>query len=134
MHGVVGVSLTCQKSPELAQRIIQDRQDDCVHLLLCDALFQFQQWRNPECHAHLEQPDGSQMVHQEELKAVLNQVFRAKCDMCVAGQLKNPFTGEHLRKSTQVLTTSKLMFDMLQHHRCTHNHQHGLKVHFVIPN
>ena len=113
------------KSPELAKRILQDRQNDCVHLLLCDALFQYQQWRNPECHAHLEQPDGSQMIYQEELQAVLNQVFRAKCDMCVAGQLKNPFTGEPLKKCTQVLTTSKLMADMLQHLRCNQDHQHG---------
>ena len=113
------------KSPELARRIMQDRKDDCVHLLLCDALFQFQQWRNPECHAHLEQPDGSTMVYQEELQAVLDQTYRAKCDMCVAGQLKNPITQEPLKKSTQVLTTSKQMFLMLQHLRCTQEHPHG---------
>ena len=113
------------KSPELAKRIIQDRKEDCVHLLLCDALFQFQQWRNTECHAHLEQPDGSSMVYQDELKAVLDQVFRAKCDMCVAGQLRNPITDEPLKKSTQVLTTSKLMFNMLQHLRCSQDHSHG---------
>eukprot|EP00434_Breviolum_minutum_P025492 symbB.v1.2.022525.t1/scaffold1944.1/size145740/2 len=113
------------KSPELAKKIMQDRQEDCVHLLLCDALFQFQEWRHPECHAHLEQPDGSQMVYQEELQAVLDQAFRAKCDMCAAGQLKNPITGDALKKSTQVLTTSKLMFDMLQHLRCSGNHRHG---------
>ncbi len=113
------------KSPELAKRIMQDRRDDCVHLLLCDALFQFQQWRNPECHAHLEQPDGSLMVYQEELQAVLDQTYRAKCDMCVAGQLKNPITQEPLKKSTQVLTTSKQMSIMLQHLRCTQEHQHG---------
>ena len=113
------------KSPELAKKIMQDRQEDCVHLLLCDALFQFQEWRHPECHAHLEQPDGSQMVYQEELQAVLDQAFRAKCDMRAAGQLKNPITGDALKKSTQVLTTSKLMFDMLQHLRCSGNHRHG---------
>ena len=124
MHGVDGANLTCV-SPELAKKIMQDRQEDCVHLLLCDALFQFQEWRHPECHAHLEQPDGSQMVYQEELQAVLDQAFRAKCDMCAAGQLKNPITGDALKKSTQVLTTSKLMFDMLQHLRCSGNHRHG---------
>ena len=49
------------KTPELANRIMKDRLEDIVHLLLCDAFFQFQQWRHPECHAHLEQPDGSHM-------------------------------------------------------------------------
>ena len=114
------------KTPELARRIQQDRHEDLVHLLLCDALFQFQEWRHPECHAHLEQPDGSLMVHQPELQAVVEQAFRAKCDMCVAGQLRNPITGDLLRKSTQVLTTSRLMFDMLEFLRCNREHRHGL--------
>ena len=113
------------KSPELAKRIMQDRQDDLIHLLLCDALFQFQEWRHPECHAHLEQPDGSHMVYQTELQAVVKQSFRAKCDMCVAGQLRNPITGDLLRKSTQVLTTSRLMCEMLSFYRCTKDHNHG---------
>ena len=113
------------KTPELAQRIMQDRQDDLVHLLLCDALFQFQQWRHPECQAHLEPPDGSHMVYQSELQAVVEQSFRAKCDMCAAGQLRNPITGELLRKSTQVLTTSRLMCDMLNFYRCSKDHAHG---------
>lgn len=114
------------KTPESARRILQDRQEDLVHLLLCDALFQFQQWRNPECHTHLEQPDGSHMVYQPELQDVVKQTFRAKCDMCVAGQLRNPITGELLRKSAQVLTTSRLMCAMLDFHRCSKDHQHGL--------
>ena len=113
------------KTPELAQRILQDRREDLVHLLLCDALFQFQQWRHPECHAHLEQPDGSHMIYQSELKAVVEQTFRAKCDMCVAGQLRNPMTGELLRKRTQVLTTSRSMCDMLNYYRCPQEHKHG---------
>ena len=114
------------KTPELANRIMKDRLEDIVHLLLCDALFQFQQWRHPECHAHLEQPDGSHMVYQSELQDVVEQTLRAKCDMCVAGQLRNPITGELLRKSTQVLTTSRLMHDMLEFLRCSRDHKHGL--------
>ena len=42
------------KSPEMAQRILQARENDVVHLLLCDALFQFQTWRSKNSHAHLE--------------------------------------------------------------------------------
>ena len=50
------------KSPEMAQRILQARENDVVHLLLCDALFQFQTWRSKNSHAHLEQPVGSHMM------------------------------------------------------------------------
>ena len=74
---------------------------------------------------HLEQPNGSHMVYQTELQAVVKQSFRAKCDMCVAGQLRNPITGDLLRKSTQVLTTSRLMCEMLSFYRCTKDHNHG---------
>ena len=66
------------------------------------------------------------VVYQPELQDVVEQTLRAKCDMCVAGQLRNPITGELLRKSTQVLTTSRLMYDMLEFLRCSRDHKHGL--------
>lgn len=58
------------KSPELARKVLEAREDDQVHLLLCDALYQFQVWRNSECHFHLEQPQGSEMIAQEELASI----------------------------------------------------------------
>lgn len=76
------------RNPETAKRVMKARIDDQVHLLLCDALYQFQEWR--QCHAHLEQPEGSEMLHQEELTGILSQTLCSKCDMCVAGQLTNP--------------------------------------------
>jgi len=110
------------RNPETAKRVMKARIDDQVHLLLCDAVFQFQEWR--QCHAHLEQPEGSQMLHQEELSGVLNQTLCSKCDMCVAGQLTNPETGERIRKRTQVLTTSQILFDTLRKLMCTRDHSH----------
>lgn len=44
------------------------RKEDLVHLLLCDAIFQFQQSR--QCHTHLEQPVGSEMLLQAELRNI----------------------------------------------------------------
>jgi len=76
------------RNPETAKRVMKARIDDQVHLLLCDALYQFQEWR--QCHAHLEQPEGSEMLRQEELTGILSQTLCSKCDMCVAGQLTNP--------------------------------------------
>ena len=112
------------KSPELAQKIFQAREDDQVHLLLCDALFQFQLWRSPQCHAHLEQPQGSQMVYQEELAAILEHAWIAVCDMCRAGQLKHPVSGKLIKKGTQILTTSQIMKHTVEGLRCTRNHEH----------
>lgn len=72
------------KTKELANRIMTARQEDQVHLLLCDALFQFQTCRSRLCHAHVEQPVGSQMLYQEELAAVMDQSWIGRCDMCTA--------------------------------------------------
>eukprot|EP00435_Cladocopium_sp_Y103_P060955 s399_g22.t1 len=114
------------KSPELAQKIMENRQDDRVHLLLCDALFQFQLWRSPQSHAHLEQPDGSQMLYQEELAAILERAMIAKCDMCTAGQLKHPETGRYLQKRMQIVTTSQIMHHFISQFQCKHEHAHDV--------
>ena len=112
------------RSISSAQKVIQAREEDSIHLLLCDALFLFQQWRSPHCHAHLEQPEGSQMIHREELSTILATTDTARCDMCVAGQLRNPETGEFLKKGTQVLTTSAILSRALGQLRCTRDHIH----------
>ena len=110
------------RNPKTALRIMKARKEDLVHLLLCDAIFQFQRWRN--CHAHLEQPVGSEMILQAELQDILDQSLVARCDMCIAGQLSNPETGERIKKGTQVLTTSPLMHAMLNKLRCDGQHSH----------
>ena len=112
------------KSPELARKIMESRQDEQVHLLLCDAIFQFQMWRSPQSHAHLEQPDGSHMLYQEELAAILEQTMLAKCDMCQAGHLKHPETGRYLQKRTQIITTSSILHQHISKHQCSHKHEH----------
>lgn len=110
------------RNPQTATRVMKARKEDLLHLLLCDAVFQFQHWR--QCHAHLEQPVGSEMLLQAELQDILDQSLVARCDMCVAGQLSNPETGERIRKGTQVLTTSRLMHAMLNQLRCDGSHSH----------
>ena len=112
------------KTQELANRIMTARQEDQVHLLLCDALFQFQTCRSRLCHAHLEQPVGSQMLYQEELAAVVDQSWIGRCDMCTAGHLKHPQTQNHLQKGTQILTTSEVMHRQVTNLRCTRDHVH----------
>ena len=97
--------LNMQKSISLEQKILQDGRSENVHLLLCDAVFRLQDWRGPECHFHLEQPQGSELVFQREMHNVYENTFKAICDMCTAGKLQHPNTHEPLRKRTQILTT-----------------------------
>ena len=73
------------RSSETAMKIMQAREDDLVHLLLCAAIFELQTHRGPSYHFHLEQPVGSDMLYEEPLQAILDNALIARCDMCVAG-------------------------------------------------
>ena len=56
---------------ELAKKNSEDRKSENVHLLVCDALFRFQDWRGPGYHFHLEQPQGSELVFQREMENIV---------------------------------------------------------------
>ena len=118
--------LNGQKSIALAQKILSDRVDENVHLLLSDALFRLQIWRGPECHFHLEQPKGSELVHQHEMQGIVRNTWRACCDMCVAGNLKHPETNRHLQQGTQIFTTSQIVCRMIEQNQCVGNHIHDV--------
>ena len=116
--------LNAAKSESLAEKIQQERQGESVHLLLCDALLHLQLWRNDSCHFHLEQPQGSELVHQREMFVVNQHTRRALCDMCTAGRLHHPETHHMLRKRTQILTTSDIMYHVLERLQCDGLHVH----------
>jgi hypothetical protein len=118
--------LNAQKSLKLAEQIRLDRIAENVHLLVCDALFRLQDWRSDCCHFHLEQPQGSEMLWQKEMSNIIQHTFRVSCDMCVAGQLRHPNSQELLHKRTQVLTTSRIMWRMLQRCQCVGAHHHDV--------
>ena len=113
------------RSISSAKKVITSREEDRVHLLLCSALMELQHFR-PRCHFHLEQPVGSHMMFQEEMRIIVTNTHRATCDMCVAGQLKHPETGKPIRKSTQVFTSSAILHRTLENLKCPRNHEHSV--------
>ena len=112
------------KSPELADRIMAERRSENVHLLLCDALFRVQDWRGDFFHFHLEQPQGSELAFQKEMETIIENTFKAICDMCTAGKLKHPTSHDYLRKRTQILTTSEIVWRTIQRSQCVGEHHH----------
>ena len=117
--------LNRNKSIALADKIDASRRDENVHLLLCDALLRLQVWRSVESHFHLEQPQGSELIFQHEMTNIVQSTFRALCDMCTAGKLQHPETHDMIRKRTQILTTSEIMYRALERLQCPHNHVHA---------
>ena len=77
--------LNSMKSMQLSKQIQDDRRAENVHLLLCDALFRLQDWRGDTFLFHLEQPAGSEMLHQSEMENIMSNTLRVSCDMCIAG-------------------------------------------------
>ena len=119
------VQLEPSKSHEVARTRTADFGEN-VHLRLCSALCVLQQWRGLSFHFNLEQPQGSELIYQHEMKPVLETTHRVLCDMCVAGTLRHPNSLELLRKRTQVWTTSSIMSARLEQLQCTGTHAHGL--------
>ena len=118
--------LNAAKSLKLENQISADKKSEKIHLLVCDSLFRLQMWRGPQFHFHLEQPQGSDMIHQHEMQNIVGNTIRVLCDMCVAGGLKHPNSHEALRKRTQVLTTSAILGRMLEKCQCVGNHHHDV--------
>ena len=112
------------RSTETAMKIMQAREDDLVHLLLCAAIFELQTHRGPSYHFHLEQPVGSDMLYEEPLQAILDNALIARCDMCVAGGLTHPESKRFMQKGTQIITTSLIVHRTVQQWRCRHDHTH----------
>ena len=96
MLGVNGHSLMQWDHRELAQKVIDARLDEEVHLMLCAAVFDFQSWR--KAHTHLEQPAGSEMLYQPELQHLYANMLCSRCDQCVAGLLTHPETDKPNQK------------------------------------
>ena len=118
--------LNMAKSTHMERQILKSRQAEKVHLCLCDALHSFQCWRGPVFHFHLEQPLGSELVHQDEMCNIVHHTLKAICDMCSAGHLKHPEYHNFLKKRTQILTTSKIMWRTLEQFQCSGTHQHDV--------
>lgn len=112
------------RSPELARKIMSLREDEQVHLLLVEALFDFQCWRGDDCHTHLEQPAGSELFYHDVLAKMYLKMLMSRCDQCVAGKLVHPETKEPIKKAMQILTTSPILANALDKLRCPGNHIH----------
>ena len=80
----------------------------------------------PLFHFHLEQPLGSEMTHQKEMSRIVHNTLKAVCDMCSAGHLKHPENPSFLRKRTQILTTSRILWRTLEQFQCLGTHPHDV--------
>ena len=113
------------RSMSTAEKIVDARERDEVHLLLCDAIFRHQCRMGAHFHTHLEQPTGSEMLLQDPLQNIVDHTYHSRCDQCIAGNLRHPVNNLPIQKSTQILTTSMILGRYLDSLRCSHDHTHA---------
>ena len=96
--------MNMSKSQELHERIARERIQNRHHLSLCNEIYCHQNLHRR--HAHLEQPNPSTMLKQDELQDFIQGSYRSVFDMCRVGRLRLPQKEKYLQKRTSVLTTS----------------------------
>ena len=74
-------------------------------------------------HFHLEQPSRSLMLHVHGLSEIHQHSQACQFDMCTLG-LKDPATGEPMRKPMTVLTTHPGVYEQLHGRKCTNHPSH----------
>ena len=111
-----------------ANKILVGRDQQRVHLRLCNDVYWFQMGNGG--HFHLEQPQGSEAIYQPEMKDVLLGTLCTTFDMCEVGKLlaphvmKRTYGNNFLRKRTNVYTSSRIFHEAFDHRMCPGHHQH----------
>lgn len=111
-----------QKSIELQAKIFHDRLDHLWQVALGIVLFRHQKENGN--HFDLEQPDGSLFKKVPGMQEILNYTYCCRFDICEVGNLRNPMTGQFLRKRMEVLSISNDLFRSLHKRFCPGNHEH----------
>ena len=101
---------------------MQARESGEVHLQLCEATFLHQHRMGSLFHFYLEQPVGSDMLYEATMQTIVECLNRTRCDLCRVGNLKHPTSGKHLRKGTQIFSSSMIMSRSLEQLTCPRNH------------
>ena len=112
------------RSLEGARKVMIAREEDEIHLQLCEAVFWNQVRADEKFHFHLEQPIGSDMLGEDPLQSICDHTLKVRCDLCTAGNLCHPTTKVPMQKGTQIITTSQIMAQYMSQYRCKHEHTH----------
>ena len=102
-------------------KVMESRQEARKHLVFCNLIAKIQ--REAGRHAHLENPKGSALWEQKELRSFLESSIPAFVDQCAFG-LRHPDNQKLMQKPTRIQTTSIEMFQELDQRFCRKNHEH----------
>ena len=112
------------RSEESFDRIMQERFENLWQVSLATVLFEYQVQH--ERHFHMEQPEGSALLHLPMLGKILAVAKPCVFDMCNVGHLREPITQTPIRKRLVVHTTSGTLRENLDKRFCRGDHEHHI--------
>lgn len=115
-------NLNMNKSLKMFEKILEQRDKNLWQISLGIVLLRFQQ--SNHSHFHSEQPSGSVLWHVPGAQELTRYTHKCQFDMCNVGQLKDPQTGEFIRKRLVVETTSDSLHRDLHNRKCDGSHNH----------
>lgn len=104
------------------ENILNQRTDSLWQVALGIVLFRYQTLHKG--HLDLEQPRGSAYWKIPSMHEVLQQTYWNEFDMCRLGDLRDPQTGEAIRKRLTVISTSEDLHVALHGKLCQGQHHH----------
>eukprot|EP00435_Cladocopium_sp_Y103_P063730 s1130_g25.t1 len=110
------------RSTELWEKIYEKRKQSLWQISLGIVLHRYQVAENS--HFHHEQPSGSRMKTVPGMEEIIENTFCTRFDLCQVGNLKDPQTGEAVRKRLEVHTTSEHVHRSLSNQLCLGLHVH----------
>ena len=109
------------RSPTYNQKMLEGRQKETVHLLLCTKLFEWQKRHGRDFH--LEQPVGSAMLKEPALSPIVSQSQKINVDMCAFG-LQTPVSKRPIKKATTIVSTCPNFLRSLVDKQCKGHPNH----------
>ena len=117
-------SFNMSRSEDSFERIMQERLESMWQISLAIVLFEYQ--CHHERHFHMEQPEGSAMLHLPMLGKILAVARPCVFDMCNVGHLREPISQTPIRKRLIVHTTSGTLRENLDKRFCRGDHEHHI--------
>ena len=115
-------NLNMNKSLQLQEKVLEKRHENLWQISLGIVMRRLQQETNN--HFHMEQPNGSMLWQIPGAQELSRHTKTCQFDLCQVGKLRDPKSGDFIRKRLIVETTSSALHRDLHGRKCDGSHNH----------
>ena len=115
-------NLNGSKSLEAWDALQNNRLQHIDQIALGIVLMRYQ--RSHKNHFHWEQPQNSHMFKLPYMQEIRQMLLALEVDLCMAGDLRDPDTQNHMRKALTIMTSCQSLCQELEGLKCRGSHPH----------